>query len=199
MEIRRMSHDERLTVSVALQAYGFEPSPASRSTIERLRKNQRYYKDNVTLVAEDKGVPLAEVSAVPMRQNVRNSVYPMAGVAGAATQPLARRRGYVRTLLIELLGQMRETGHALSALHPFRPSFYQRFGYVGIPKSRTVTFAPSDFAELLHTELPGEVTWERIGSGYDAYRNFTQQLLTQRHGFALLPDYLDHSPWSTVS
>lgn len=189
MDIRRMSPDERLTTSVALEAYGFQPSPAHSSDIEKLRKTQRYYQDNITLVVEDSGVALAEASAIPMRQNVRNSVYPMAGVAGVVTQPLSRRSGHVRALLIELLGQMREAGHVLSALYPFRPSFYQRFGYVGMPKARTVTFSPADLADLLRTELTGDITWERVGSGYDAYRQFTQRLLVQRHGFALLPDY----------
>lgn len=189
MEIRRMSPDERPTRSLALQAYGFQPSPPDDSAIERLRQTQKYYEDNITLVVEDSGVALAEASAISMRQNVRNSVYPMAGVAGVATQPLARRRGHARALIIELLGQLRETGHVLSALYPFRPSFYQRFGYVGVPKARTVTFSPAAIADLLRTELTGDITWERIGSGYDTYRNFTQRLLVQRHGFALLPDY----------
>jgi predicted N-acetyltransferase YhbS len=189
MKIRRISVDEQLTRSATLQAYGFQSSPANDSTMDRLRESQRYYKDNVTFVVEDNGVTLAEASAIPMQQNIRNSVYPMAGVAGVATQPFARRRGHVKALLIELLGQMRETGHVLSALYPFRPSFYQRFGYVGVPKTRTVRFSPVDLASLLRAELVGDISWERAGNGYDAYRHFTQRLLIQRHGFALLPDY----------
>ena len=132
---------------------------------------------------------VAEGSAIPMQQNVRGGVYPMAGIAGVATQPLARRRGHVRALLMELLGRMRDTGCALSALYPFRPSFYERFGYVGLPKARTVTFAPADLAGLMRKELPGEVSWERSGSGYHRYRDFTSRLLTECHGFALLPEY----------
>ena len=52
-----------------------------------------------------------------------------------------------------------------------------------------MTFSPADLAGFLRTEPAGDITWERIGSGYDMYRDFTQQLLVQRHGFALLPDY----------
>ena len=63
-----------------------------------------------------------------------------------AAQPLARRHGHVRALLMELLVRMRDTGCALSALYPVRPSFYERFGYVGLPKARTVTFSPADLA-----------------------------------------------------
>jgi hypothetical protein len=89
----------------------------------------------------------------------------------------------------ELLGRMRDTGYAVSALYPFRPSFYERFGYVGLPKVRTVTFAPADLAGLVRAELPGEVSWERSGQGYGRYREFTSQLLAECHGFALLPEY----------
>jgi len=66
-----------------------------------------------------------------------------------AAQPLARRHGHVRALLRELLGRMRDTGCALSALYPFRPSFCERFGYVGLPRARTVTFSSADLAGLM--------------------------------------------------
>ena len=95
---------------------------------------------NVTLVAEVNGVAMADASAIPMRQNIRGNVYPMAGVAGVATLPLARRSGFARELVTALLARMRDTGHAVSALYPFRPSFYQRFGFVGLPRTRTVAW-----------------------------------------------------------
>ena len=189
MKIRQIEAAERQALSVPVQAYAFQPSPATGELVQRLQDVQRYYEGNVTLVAEDDGVALAEVSAIPMQQNVRGSVYPMAGVAGVATQPLARRRGHVSALMRELLGRMRDTGYAVSALYPFRPSFYERFGYVGLPKVRTVTFAPADLAGLVRTELPGEVSWERSAAGYSRYREFTSRLLAGWHGFALLPEY----------
>src|SRR5262249_11478950 len=108
---------------------------------------------------------------------------------GVAAHPLARRRGYVRALLVELLGRMRDEGHVVSALYPFRPSFYEKFGYVGVPKARTVLFSPADLSGLLRAELPGEVSCERLRSGYDSYRDFTCRLLADRHGFAQLPAY----------
>jgi predicted acetyltransferase len=190
MEIRQIEAAERRAVSMPIQAYAFQPSPAAGELVQRLQDAQPYYEGNVTLVAEDDdGVAVAEVSAIPMQQNVRGGVYPMAGVAGVAAQPLARRRGHVRALMMELLGRMRDTGCPLSALYPFRPSFYERFGYVGLPKVRTVTFSPADLAGLMRRELPGEVSWERSGQGYGRYREFTSRLLAEYHGFALLPEY----------
>ncbi|SCG18976.1 Predicted acetyltransferase [Micromonospora echinofusca] len=191
MTVRRVNAEERLSTSFALGAYAFEASPRSAARAEEFRGYLPYNEGNRTLVVEEGGVTLAAASAIPMRQNVRGEVLPMAGVAGVATHPLARRRGHVRTLLHRLLDEMRDEGHQLSALYPFRPSFYARFGYVGLPKPRTVTFSPADLGELLGADLPGEVGWQRIGEGYQDWRRFTERCLNERHGFAIFPSYRD--------
>jgi predicted N-acetyltransferase YhbS len=188
MQIRRVTADERLTTTFPLQAYAFDRSPMSAEGFAKFRDYARYAQDNTTLIAEEDGTTLAGVSGIPMRQNVRGVVYPMAGVSAVAAHPLARRRGHVRTLLTRLLGEMRDDGHPVSALYPFRPSFYGRFGYVGLTKARTVAFSPADLAPLLRTPLPGDVSWERVRDGYDTYRDFTVRLMADRHGFAVLPD-----------
>ncbi|MCX4387277.1 GNAT family N-acetyltransferase [Micromonospora peucetia] len=191
MTIRRVNAEERLTTSFPLQAYAFETSPRSAARAEEFRDYLPYNEGNRTLVVEENGVTLAAASAIPMRQNVRGEVLPMAGVAGVATHPLARRQGHVRGLLHQLLDEMRDEGHQLSALYPFRPSFYARFGYVGLPAPRTVTFSPADLDGLLRADLPGEVRWERIGGGYQDWRTFTERCLGERHGFAIFPGYRD--------
>ncbi|GAB3948560.1 GNAT family N-acetyltransferase [Micromonospora vulcania] len=189
MTIRRVTADERLTSSFPLAAYAFEASPLAAARIDEFRDYLPYQQGNRSLVVEENGTALAAGSAIPMRQNLRGTVLPMAGVAGVASHPLARRQGHVRTVLNQLLDEMRDEGHRLSALYPFRPSFYARFGYVGLPKPRTVTFAPADLGPLLRAELPGELSWERIGTGYDTWRAFTERCLQQRHGFSIFPDY----------
>ncbi|MFD0785466.1 enhanced intracellular survival protein Eis, partial [Micromonospora azadirachtae] len=189
--VRRIGSEERLTTSFALGAYAFEATPRTLRRAEEFRRYLPYNEGNRTLIVEENGETLAVVSAIPMRQNLRGAVLPMAGVAGVATHPLARRQGHVRTLLHQLLDEMRDEGHPLTALYPFRPSFYARFGYVGLPKPRTATFSPADLSPLLRAELPGEVGWERIGTGYPAWREFTERCLRDRHGFALFPDYRD--------
>ncbi|MFI6244465.1 enhanced intracellular survival protein Eis [Micromonospora sp. NPDC050795] len=189
MTIRRVLADERLSTSFPLQAYAFESSPITDSRAGEFRAYLPYNDGNRTLVVEKDGVTLATASAIPMRQNLRGRVQTMAGVAGVATHPLARRQGHIRALLRQLLDEMRDEGHPLSALWPFRPSFYERFGYVGLPKARTASFAVADLASLLRADLPGEVVWERIGTGYPTWREFTERCLRDRHGFALFPEY----------
>lgn len=178
-----------MTHSFPLQLYAFGASPAREGpSRDWLPGNE----GNVSVVVEDdRGTAQAVATAIPMRQNVRGAVLPMAGIAGVATDPLARRQGHVRALLTQLLGDMRDEGHVVTALYPFRASFYARMGYVGLPKRRTATFSPAGLGELLRAEIPGEVTWERIGTGYDTFRAFTLRLVEQRHGFAVFPDFRD--------
>ncbi|MFI2708944.1 enhanced intracellular survival protein Eis [Micromonospora sp. NPDC018662] len=189
MHIRRLAAEERLTTSFPLQAYAFEASPMTPARADEFRAYLPYNVGNTTLVVEEDGVTTAAASAIPMRQNLRGAVLPMAGVAGVATHPLARRRGHVRTLMHQLLDGMRDEGHQLSALHPFRASFYERFGYVGLPRRRTAVFAPADLAPLLRAELPDELVLERIGAGYPRWRDYTDRCLRERHGFAAFPDF----------
>jgi Acetyltransferase (GNAT) domain len=189
VRIRRITADERLTLAFPLQAYAFDRSPTTAEDEERRRRYLPYQTGNTTLVAMVGEQPQAVASAIPMRQHVRGAVLSMAGIAGVATHPLARRRGHIRALMIQLLHESRDAGHLVSALHPFRPSFYARFGYVGLPQAKRVTIAPADLAPLFGSELPGEVRLERIKEGYAAYRALTERLLGERHGLALFPEY----------
>jgi len=189
MEIRQIRAEENPTTSGPLRAYAFEQSPAPHSVAEEFQRQLGYRSGNTTLIAEEGGTTLATVSGIPMRQNVRGVVYPMAGIAGVATDPLARRQGHVRRLMHQLLGQLRDEGHPVSALYPFRPSFYARFGYIGLPAAKVVKVRPQDLSALLSPQLPGEVRWQRIGAGYEDYRTVLDRQLTRQHGFSVFPDY----------
>ena len=84
MEMREIDAAERASVSLPMQAYAFQATPASDDLVKRLERRQRFYAGNLTLVAEEDGAAVAQVDGLPMRQNVRSVVYPMAGVAGVA-------------------------------------------------------------------------------------------------------------------
>jgi predicted N-acetyltransferase YhbS len=187
VKIRQIDASEWGERIVPVWAYAFAPSP-SADVCDRMAGNLRFYADDITVVAEVDGVAVASASAVPMRQNVRGVVYPMAGIAGVATLPQARRQGYASTLVTELLGTMRDSGHPVSTLYPFRPSFYERHGFVGLPQAKTAVFPLSSVAWLRSASLPGDVRWGTIEEHYDAYRGLIERLLAGRHGYAVLPD-----------
>ena len=182
MEFRQITAAERTASMFPLQSYAFMASPATAEDEANYRRRMAFYETAVSLVAEEDGRALAGVGGFRMRQNVRGLVHDMAGVA---SHPSARRRGLVRELLNRLLRQMRDEGCAVSALYPFRPSFYARFGFVGIPRHRTVTFAPEGLAHLTRAELPGDVVRLSNADGFDAYDELTRRLVGERHGFAV--------------
>lgn len=77
MEIRQIEPAERHAVSVPIQAYAFQPSPTADELLQRLEEVQRYYAGNITLVAEEDGIAVAEASAIPMQQKMLGGAYPI--------------------------------------------------------------------------------------------------------------------------
>lgn len=185
MEIRQIAADERTDTMFPLQTYAFMPSPWADAERETYAKRMVFYRTVTSLIAEEDGRTLAGVAAFPMRQNVRGVVHDMAGVASVSSHPAARRRGLVRQLMGRLMHQMRDQGCAVSALYPFRPSFYGKLGYVGVPRVRTATFAPEGLSHLLKADLPGEVERLHFSEGFDEYDALTLRLLEERHGFSV--------------
>jgi predicted N-acetyltransferase YhbS len=188
MQIRQITADERTDLMFPLQVYAFESTPSSEEAREQYRRKMSFYGTVTSLIAEQDGQPLACVGALPMRQNVRGRVLDMAGVASVASHPAARRQGFVRQLLDRLLRQMRDQGCAVSGLYPFRPSFYGRLGFVGLPRVRHASFAPQGLAHLLRAELPGTVERLPMAEAFDEYDAFTRRLMSRRHGFAVFDE-----------
>jgi predicted acetyltransferase len=61
----------------------------------------------------------------------------MGGIAGVATWPEYRRNGNVADLVKHALQQMKEDGCAISYLHPFKVSFYHKYGWELIANKNT--------------------------------------------------------------
>jgi GNAT superfamily N-acetyltransferase len=186
--IRQVSGDERPRTAFTLYPYAFDETP-SAGTAADLRAILPFHEGNHTLIAEENGRTLATAAAIPAHQNLRGTVMRMAAVAWVATHPGARRQGHSGRLMHQLHRDMRDQGHWLATLYPFHPSFYEKFGYVGLPLSRRAVFAPEGLASLRGVRLPGEVSWQSIRDGFEVYRAFHRDLLSRRHGFMYTPDY----------
>lgn len=183
--IRRVSGEELLTTAVPVQQLGFGSKQMRAEDIESIRKRLPYVVNDVVLAAFENGEAQAAVAGIPMRENVRGTVLQMAGVSAVATHPMARGRGHIRALLTRLHGEMRDSGHAVSTLYPFRPSFYEKFGYVGFPKARQVRLLPEGLARTARAEIPGELEFHRIGAAFDTYYAYIESQMAERHGFAI--------------
>ena len=109
----------------------------------------------------------------------------MGGVWGVATMPAARRGGYAREALRQLLADLREAGVPLTCLYAFKELFYERLGYVNFPQPRQVTFSPRALLPLVGQDLGGRVEHVAIADGFDLYRTCLTSIQARTHGMAL--------------
>ncbi len=187
--IREIQGDERAEVLYTLATPALNPSPPLPDKAERLEIIKG--RQGVTSFAlfEDT-VPAACAASTAMTQHVRGALYPMGGIWGVATAPAARRKGYSRRVLTQLLAAIRERGQPLSGLYPFKESFYEQLGYVTFPQPRKVSFAPSALLPLLKRDLDGEVERMLSSDGFDIYRDYVLRMRERVHGMALF-DHVD--------
>jgi predicted acetyltransferase len=185
--VRAVTVDEMLEILYWLSQYSFHPSPPmtdKEEWAERVR--QRLGVTYYALFAGSE--PQACAAGTRMTQNIRGSLYPMAGIWGVITHPAARREGYSRRVLMELLGDLREQGIAFSCLYPFRESFYERLGYVTLPLPRIGRFEPRALTPLLENDLRGEIELGLSGEKYDQYWAYLDKMHKRVHGMALFDE-----------
>ncbi len=80
-------------------------------------------------VAEEEGAVLSATFYYPFHQNIHGKKFKMAGIGGVVTMPEARNRGMVREQFKVMQNDMIEQGYLTSTLQPFKPKYYQKFGW----------------------------------------------------------------------
>ena len=148
------------------------------------------------LIAQRDGLDVGTCTSLSLKMWMRGACVPCQGVAYVGTVKTHRRggskgeRGIASQLMTETLRKARERGDVVSALMPFRASFYSHFGY-GLAEKRTEWFLPlgvlpsGDFdgfrfaqpadqdaiADLRQREnVRGQCNIERSPEGWRAYR-----------------------------
>lgn len=117
---------------------------------------------------------LAVCKLLDFRTNLRDDTHPMAGVSFVASPPETRRQGHVKEMLADALVECRENGAYLSALHPFKRTYYERFGWATCTRRVTHTLDPEllsfagDHRHGEFVELEPE-EWERIAPVYETH------------------------------
>jgi predicted acetyltransferase len=101
---------------------------------ERMRNKPRS-KSGDYLLAELRGEPVGTATSLSLNMWVRGSQIPCQGVAWVGAIKTMRRRGghgstgVASSVMREIIRKGRERGDVVSALMPFRGSFYENFGY----------------------------------------------------------------------
>jgi predicted acetyltransferase len=96
----------------------------------------------------------------PLRQWIAGELMECAGIGSVAASPTHRRRGIGAELVTEALRAAHERGDVLSALYPFRTSFYQQLGYGHSGEVMQYQIAPG-----LLPDAPERLRVETLDSG----------------------------------
>ena len=133
MNIRELKTGD-ISQMISLWRYAFSDiSDAEPSADERAR-----YLCNYGLGVFE-GEQLASALLVhPLKQAVRRRAVSMGGIGAVASFPEHRGKGHISALMIRALEAMRERGHVVSMLAPFKEAFYERYGYVTAQPELTV-------------------------------------------------------------
>ncbi|NIB99340.1 GNAT family N-acetyltransferase [Halobacterium sp. R2-5] len=111
---------------------------------------------------------------IDFRTRLRGDVHDLHGLSVVASPPERRRRGHVRDLLAGSLEHSRSEDVYLSALWPFKRSFYAQYGWATCTRAvkheldpAALSFAPAhghgEFVELTADD------WERADAVHDAH------------------------------
>jgi predicted acetyltransferase len=156
-------------VDARLYCYGASAADRARYNESPTLDRQLYPGD--ILLAERNGRAIGTSTSLDMRMWVRGGAVSCQGVAWVGTIKTSRRGssgagsakepGVATRVMNETIRLARERGHVISALMPFRGSFYEHFGYGVMERRCTWTvpislFAPGPFEGLRFIE-PGDL------------------------------------------
>jgi predicted N-acetyltransferase YhbS len=185
-EIRiRTAHPDEVERIGRLRSRCYKPKFSDEAElIEQTKSDRASLEAGDFLIAERDGRDLATTTAMRGEMNVRGTMLPCQGIAYVGTAHDARRAGGAASKTIwHAIGLARERGEPLSALMPFRASYYETFGYglcerralwtiptILLPKGETSSFRfiePDDDESLdkMADARQRQMTHPRLGHG----------------------------------
>lgn len=100
-----------------------------------------------TLCAFENGKLATSYAWWPLKMRFNGGMLPTAGVTFVGTNPVCRRKGYLRSVIARHFERMHEEGkQPVAALHASRASIYQRYGYAVVSWQNSYCFEPRHLA-----------------------------------------------------
>ncbi|MFX1474617.1 MAG: enhanced intracellular survival protein Eis [Promethearchaeota archaeon] len=189
MEIRTITKEERPLVQRLHQyAYGFwSDQDPPEAELDFMIPDETYG-------VFEKGQLVTTTSVLNLHQWIRGVRKGMGGISMVASYPEARRKGYVRSIMLHVFTEMRKQGLSVTMLEPFRESFYAKFGYVPANSRLTLKAPLQALRSPTDKQLGSGWTFERHKASEvkDAYVDFVLDHATsQFNGFAIRPKFSD--------
>lgn len=146
---------------IIAQAFGGSEYRPEQTADDVRRKVEMGIRLEHSLIAEKDGSVAGIATGVPFHTWVGGVRLRLMGVMGVAVGWAARRQGVARSLMIGLLNRAKDEGYHLIALYPFRPSFYQAFGFGSVETEHHYNIptaflpdSPTNATELLDSDVP---------------------------------------------
>ncbi|WLD95033.1 enhanced intracellular survival protein Eis [Alkalihalobacillus sp. AL-G] len=141
MEIRTIKENE-FDDFIKMGEFAFQ---YELSEVEK-QKRKKFMDLKMCWAIFDDGKMVSKLTIHPMEIWMGEKVFSMGGIAGVATWPEHRRKGFVQTLMRKSLEVMKENNQTVSMLYPFSFSFYRKYGW-----------------EMTHSIKHYEITPQQIG------------------------------------
>ena len=186
-------------------------APASKELpgyVERMKNDARSKPGDWLLAEDESGLAVGTATSYALTMSVRGGPLSCQGVAHVGTIKTHRRRssdgsaGIATQIMNETLRAARDRGFVVSALMPFRGSFYEKFGY-GFVERRAEGTVPMS---ILPKGDAGDAGGAGAGGDLRFYQprdidevvRFKQRLTERTHGdierpAALWKQYIDQS------
>ncbi|GBC91802.1 hypothetical protein HRbin15_00261 [bacterium HR15] len=180
---KKILEDEEAFLRLLCQCFGFD-----LATARPYFYNDPYYPHNQRWglwVGEGASRTLVSIlTVIPLQMWIGEQLVPCVGIAGVATHPQYRRRGYARRLLTAVLNALHTQGIPGAALQAFDLDFYRPLGWEVVGSLMRVRVAP-----LLLPPFPPEGVRRALETDYPAIRHLYEQRVRPATG-RLLRDEL---------
>ncbi|WP_421384410.1 GNAT family N-acetyltransferase [Bacillus salacetis] len=150
MAIKRLDKNQ-YEDSLNLSMYAFQYNVPE----EEKEKRFRQLDDHELYGIEVKEELAAKLHLLSLDVYMGEREFKMGGIAGVATYPEYRRKGFVKELLTFTLKRMKEKGQTISMLHPFSIAFYRKYGWELFTTLKKVKVSRSELK--MFDEVPGNV------------------------------------------
>jgi len=176
MQIREITENEYFE-AMKLSMYAFQYKVPE---VDIPARKESLKNHNILGIWDDDNILAAKLHIIPLTIFMKDAEWKMGGIAGVATYPEFRRKGYVNALIIESLKQMRNNNQIVSLLHPFDISFYRKYGWEVLSEQKKITFEKVNL-KFLETQ-PGFIKRYSKESHNEEIEKIYQQYCTQHTG-----------------
>ncbi|MFP7296003.1 enhanced intracellular survival protein Eis [Neobacillus niacini] len=143
LEVRELNEKDYIE-SLKLSMYAFQYKVPEENVPSRIEMLKRH---TVIGAWEDNSL-CAKLHIIPFHIHMKDKQWKMGGIAGVATYPEYRRKGYVKRLIINALERMRQQEQIVSLLHPFDINFYRKFGWEIFTENKEILLEKKDLKFL---------------------------------------------------